>query len=429
MRSLVVLGSTGSIGTQTLDVISRYPGLARVRGLAASGSRPELLAQQAAQFAVERVAISSEQAADAVHEALVRHSRDLGVRPARVEVGLDAVENLAGSLTGTADGHGDVVLNAMTGSVGLRPTLAALASGARLALANKESLISGGALVTAAAGDGQLLPVDSEHTAIAQCVAGVPRDSIGRLVITASGGPFRGRTREELTEVTPAEALAHPTWAMGRTITTNSATLINKALEVIEACWLFGMPEDRVSVVVHPQSIVHSMVELVDGATIALASPPDMRHAIGWALGYPDHLPGLARPCDWTQAATWTFEPLDEGTFRAVALARQAHRQAGVRMAVLNAVNEEAVDAFHNVQLSFLGICDLVEAVLMRPDIPEPAQPLTVNTVLAAEEWARATARTAIATAVATGSDPVALARTLHMSTGYGLDQIQGRRS
>ena len=251
----------------------------------------------------------------------------------------------------------------------------------------------GGPLVTRAAAPGQILPVDSEHTAIAQALAGVRPDQVGRLVVTASGGPFRGRTRAELADVTPDQALAHPTWAMGRVITTNSATLVNKALEVIEACFLFDLPEDRVDVVVHPQSIVHSMATLVDGSTIAQASPPDMRHAIGWALAHPEKLPGLAAPLDFTAAQSWTFEPVDEETFPAIRLARGAHRESGGAMAVLNAANEEAVDAFFEGRLGFLGIVDLVAEVLSRPDRPRADLDGGAAALLEVEAWARRAAQ------------------------------------
>src|SRR5699024_2766288 len=309
----------------------------------------------------------------------------------RIDAGADAVADLAGSLA-----DGDVVLNAITGSVGLLPTLAALSSGARLALANKESLVVGGELVTDAAAPGQILPVDSEHTAIAQALAGVRHDQIDHLVVTASGGPFRGRTREQLTDVTPQQALAHPTWSMGRVITTNSATLVNKALEVIEACFQFDLPEDRVQVVLHPQSIVHSMVTLVDGSTIAQASPPDMRHAIGWALAHPEKLPGLAAALDFSTAQSWTFEPVDETTFPAISLARSAHREGHGAMAAYNAANEEAVAAFLSGALPFLGIVDLLSAVVEDPAGPRPAAPAGVDGVLAVEDWAPAAARTRI---------------------------------
>lgn len=392
LRRLVLLGSTGSIGTQTLEVLERFPDVARVRGLAAGGGRPELLAEQVLRHRPEHVAVADAGRAEDVERALGELLGAHGARAPRLSAGQDAVIELAGSL-----GAEDAVLNAMTGSIGLRPTLAALRSGARLALANKESLVAGGELVTRAAAPGQILPVDSEHTAIAQALAGVRPDQVARLIVTASGGPFRGRTRAELADVTAEQALAHPTWAMGPVITLNSATLVNKALEVIEACWLFGMPEDRVDVVVHPQSIVHSMATLVDGSTIAQASPPDMRHAIGWALAHPEKLPGLAAPLDVATAQTWTFEPVDEDTFGAIRLARAAHREGGGAMAAMNAANEEAVAAFFRGDLAFLGILEVIAAVLSAPDRPRAEPAGGVEGVLAVEDWARARARTVIA--------------------------------
>lgn len=390
-RRLVLLGSTGSIGTQALEVLLRFPDIARVHGLAVGGSRPELVAEQVLAHRPEHLVVSDLARADEVEAAVQRACRGSGVAAPRIAAGQDAVVDLAGSL-----GVGDVVLNAITGSVGLLPTLAVLASGARLALANKESLVVGGHLVTEAATPGQILPVDSEHTAIAQALAGVRHDQIDHLVVTASGGPFRGWTREQLAGVTPEQALDHPTWSMGRVITTNSATLVNKALEVIEACFQFELPEDRVQVVVHPQSIVHSMVTLVDGATIAQASPPDMRHAIGWALAHPEKLPGLAAALDFTTAQSWTFEPVDEDTFDAIALARAAHREGAGAMAVYNAANEEAVDAFFEARLDYLGITALIRAVLEHPERPRAARADGVAGLLAVESWARATAHTLI---------------------------------
>ena len=387
-RRLVLLGATGSIGTQALDVLTRYPDIARVHGLAVGGSRPELVAEQAVAHRPAQLVVSDAARAEAVGAAVHSACRDAGIPAPQITAGADAVVELAGSLA-----EGDVVLNAITGSVGLLPTLAALASGARLALANKESLVVGGHLVTDAAAPGQILPVDSEHTAIAQALAGVTHEQIDHLVVTASGGPFRGRSREQLAQVTPEQALAHPTWSMGRVITTNSATLVNKALEVIEACFQFDLPEDRVQVVVHPQSIVHSMVTLVDGSTIAQASPPDMRHAIGWALAHPEKLPGLAAPLDFRTAQSWTFEPVDEDTFDAIALARAAHREGGGAMAVYNAVNEEAVDAFFDGSLSFLGITALIREVLEDPQRPRAQRVDGVGGLLAVEEWARTAAR------------------------------------
>jgi 1-deoxy-D-xylulose-5-phosphate reductoisomerase len=277
-------------------------------------------------------------------------------------------------------------LNGITGSIGLAPTLAALASGATLALANKESLIVGGALVTGAARPGQIVPVDSEHSAIAQCLRAGRAEEVERLILTASGGPFRGRSREELHHVTPAQALNHPTWDMGRVVTTNSATLVNKGLELIEAHLLFGVALEAIDVVVHPQSVVHSMVQFTDGSVIAQASPPDMRLPIALGLGWPDRVPHAARPCDWTQSTAWTFEPLDAQAFPAVDLARDAAKQGSTYPAVFNAANEEAVEAFHAGQIGFLDIVDTVAAVLSEH---AGSSELSVESVLAAEEWAR----------------------------------------
>ena len=386
-RRLVLLGSTGSIGTQALDVLARFGDVATLHGLAVGGTRPGLVAEQVLAHRPAELVVSDPARVVAVREAVEAACSAAGLPSPRISAGAEAVVELAGSL-----GAQDVVLNAITGSVGLLPTLAALRSGARLALANKESLVVGGDLVTGAAAPGQILPVDSEHTAIAQALAGVRHDQIDHLVVTASGGPFRGRTRAELEGVTPEQALAHPTWSMGRVITTNSATLVNKALEVIEACFQFDLPEERVQVVVHPQSIVHSMVTLVDGSTIAQASPPDMRHAIGWALAHPEKLPGLAAPLDFSAAQSWTFEPVDEDTFDAIALARAAHRQGGGAMAVYNAVNEEAVDAFFDGRLDFLGITGLIRAVLELPTRPRAERADGVDALLELESWARTAA-------------------------------------
>ncbi|WP_345713000.1 1-deoxy-D-xylulose-5-phosphate reductoisomerase, partial [Kineococcus glutinatus] len=285
----------------------------------------------------------------------------------------------------------DVVLNGMTGSVGLGPTLSALAAGRTLALANKESLVAGGELVRAAAAPGQIVPVDSEHSALAQCLRGGRADEVARLVLTASGGPFRGRSREQLVDVTPAQALAHPTWSMGRVITTNSATLVNKGLELIEAHLLFGVDVDRIAVVVHPQSVVHSMVEFTDGSTLAQCSPPDMRLPIALGLSWPGRVPGAVPACDWTRAATWTFEPLDDDAFPAVALAAECARRGGGAPAVLNAANEECVEEFHAGRLPFPGIVDTLARVVAEHD-PAGA-PRDVAEVLAVEGWARRRAR------------------------------------
>ncbi len=358
MRRVLILGSTGSIGTQALDVIRANPGRFEVVGLAAGSHRAAVLAQ-AAEFGVEHTALGADEA-----EQLVR------------------------------DVEADVVLNGITGSVGLGPTLAALEAGRTLALANKESLIVGGDLVTALARPGQIVPVDSEHSAIAQALRSGDESEVRRLVLTASGGPFRGRARASLGAVTPAEALAHPTWDMGRVVTTNSATLVNKGLEVIEAHLLFGVAYDDIDVVVHPQSIVHSMVEFVDGSTIAQASPPDMRLPISLGLDWPHRIAGVGRPIDWTVATSWTFEPLDDEAFPAVQLAKRVGRAGGTYPAVFNAANEQAVDAFHEGRLSFTGIVDTVARIVDAHDAPAA---LTRESLAEAERWARDAADRAIA--------------------------------
>jgi 1-deoxy-D-xylulose-5-phosphate reductoisomerase len=285
----------------------------------------------------------------------------------------------------------DVVLNAVTGFSGLAATLAALRAGRVLALANKESLIVGGPLVAGLAAPGQIVPVDSEHSAIAQCLRSGTGSEVARLVLTASGGPFRGRSRAELDGITPEQALAHPTWNMGPVITINSATLVNKGLEVIEAHLLFGLGFDKIKVVVHPQSVIHSMVEFTDGSTIAQASPPDMRIPIALALGWPDRVPGAAPAIDWSSAHTWTFEPLDESAFPAVAIARQAGQAGGTAPAAYNAANEVCVDAFMAGRLPFAAIVDTVAQVVSEHDGRAKAA-VSLADVRAADRWARARA-------------------------------------
>ncbi|MEV0589556.1 1-deoxy-D-xylulose-5-phosphate reductoisomerase [Nonomuraea sp. NPDC050310] len=387
-RPVVVLGSTGSVGTQALDVLARDPGAFRVLALAAGGGRVGELADQAAAFGVEAVAVADPAAVPALREALAAR----GVAPA-VLGGHEGVAEVAAWPSGEA--VQPLVLNAITGALGLTSTLVALEAGRTLALANKESLIIGGPLVKRLAKPGQILPVDSEHSALQQCLwAGGPDgydpEAVRRLVVTASGGPFRGRPRAELGEVTPEMAMAHPTWNMGPVITINSATLVNKGLEVIEAHLLFDLPFDRIEVVVHPQSVIHSMVEYVDGSTIAQASPPDMRLPIALALAHPARLPGATAPVDWTRAHTWTFEPLDDEAFPAVELARQVGTAGGTAPAVYNAANEECVEAFRKGRLPFLGIVDTVACVVSEHVVTSAD---TVGEVLAADEWARARAR------------------------------------
>ncbi len=356
-RDVVILGSTGSIGTQALDLVRRNPDRFRVVGLTAGGSNRGLFDAQVAEFAPAYSGLGEE----ASTEAAAREC--------------------------------DVVLNGITGAVGLRPTLAALDAGTTLALANKESLIMGGPLVLDRAKPGQIVPVDSEHSALAQCLRGGTPEEVRRLVLTASGGPFGGRTREQLADVTPEQAMAHPTWDMGPVITINSATLVNKGLEVIEAHLLFGIPFDRIEVVVHPTSVVHSMVEFVDGSTLVQASPPTMLIPIALGLSWPDRVPDAAPSVDWSRPETWEFFPLDDEAFPAVALARAAGEAGGTAPAVYNAANEEAVDAFRAGRLAFNDIVPTVQAVLSRNDVPSEGHSMTVEDVLAADAWARVAAR------------------------------------
>jgi len=384
-RSVVLLGSTGSIGTQAADVIRRNPGRFRIAGLAAGGGNPGLLASQAIEFGAEVVAVEREPAAAELREALAGLAGPGARTQPKVLAGPDGVAEAAAWPC-------DVVLNAVTGFSGLAATLAALRAGRVLALANKESLIAGGPLVAGLARPGQIVPVDSEHSAIAQCLRGGAAGEVARLVLTASGGPFLHRSRAELEEVTPEQALAHPTWNMGPVITINSATLVNKGLEVIEAHLLFGVGFDAIEVVVHRQSVVHSMVEFADGSTIAQASPPDMRIPIALALGWPDRVPGAAPAVDWSAAHTWTFEPLDEQAFPAVRIAREAGTAGGTAPATYNAANEVCVDAFLAGRLAFTGIVDIVAQVVSEHD-GRAGGTAQLADVLAADQWARDRAR------------------------------------
>jgi 1-deoxy-D-xylulose-5-phosphate reductoisomerase len=404
-RDVVVLGSTGSIGTQALDIIRRNPGRFRVVALAAGGGNPELLARQAAEFAVPVLAVANPAAVPQVQEALVFLTGG-GASPGRpaspealagspealagspeVRAGADAVESLAALPC-------DVVLNGVDGAAGLRATLAALDAGRTLALANKESLIIGGSLVTSRAKPGQIVPVDSEHSTIAQCLRAGRPSEVRKLILTASGGPFRGWSRDELETVTPKQALSHPTWNMGPLITVNSATLVNKGLEVIEANLLFGVGLDKVDVVVHPQSIVHSMVEFVDGATVVMASPPDMRIPIALGLAWPERVADAAPAIDWSRAATWTFEALDQETFPAVPLARDVAAAGGTAPAVYNGANEACVGAFLAGSITFPRIVETVARIVSEHNDGRggPSEAGSVEDVLAVDAWARARA-------------------------------------
>ena len=378
-RSVVLLGSTGSIGTQALDVIERFPERFEVTGLSAGGASPDVLVTQARRHRVPVVAVADEAAGAAVRVGLAGTGT-------HVLTGADAAARLAG------DGA-DVVLNGITGSVGLGPTLAALGAGSTLALANKESLVLGGPLVRAAQRrPDQIVPVDSEHSAIAQALRSGTHAEVRRLVLTASGGPFRGSTRDQRKAATPAQALAHPTWSMGPVVTVNSATMVNKGLELIEAHLLFDVPPQDIVVVVHPQSVVHSMVEFVDGSTIAQASPPDMRLPIALGLTWPERLDAVVPACDWSASTAWTFEPLDEEAFPAVRLARAALAASGTHPAVYNAANEEAVAAFLAGRIGFLDIVATLTRVLDEHPGTSAAS-VDLPAVLAAERWARVRAR------------------------------------
>jgi 1-deoxy-D-xylulose-5-phosphate reductoisomerase len=378
---VLILGSTGSIGTQALDVIAANPDRFEVVGLAAGGGNPGLLARQRAETGVTNLAVADDAAVVQVGDVTY--------------AGPDAVTRLVENT------EADVVLNALVGALGLKPTLAALATGARLALANKESLVAGGPLVLKAAKPGQLVPVDSEHSAMAQCLRGGTPDEVAKIVLTASGGPFRGWSAERLEDVTPAQAGAHPTWSMGPMNTLNSASLVNKGLELIETHLLFGVPYDRIEVVVHPQSIVHSMVTFTDGSTLAQASPPDMKLPIALALGWPSRVPQVALACDFTIASRWDFEPLDAAVFPAVNLAREAGRKGGCLPAVYNAANEEAAEAFLAGRIRFPAIVRTIAEVLRAAD-QWAAEPATVEDVLDAQHWARDRAKGAVSREVVT---------------------------
>ena len=387
-RDIVLLGSTGSIGTQAADVVRRNPGRFRIAALAAGGGNPGLLAEQALEFGAEVIAVASDAAVGELRDAL----QALAARRGGPRRELPKILGGADAVAEVAAWPGDIVLNAVNGAVGLRATLAALDAGRVLALANKESLIMGGQLVAGRAAPGQIVPVDSEHSAIAQCLRGGRPEEVRKLVLTASGGPFLHRSRDELAGVTPEQALAHPTWNMGPVITINSATLVNKGLELIEAHLLFGVGYDRIEVVVHRQSVIHSMVEFTDGSTIAQASPPDMRIPIALALGWPHRVPAAGRPVDWAAPQNWTFEPLDTAAFPAVTLARQAGLAGGTAPAAYNAANEECVAAFLAGRIPFTGIVDTVARVVSEHD-DSARGVISIEEILAADAWARERAR------------------------------------
>ncbi|GGM82351.1 1-deoxy-D-xylulose 5-phosphate reductoisomerase [Dactylosporangium sucinum] len=392
-REIVLLGSTGSIGTQAIDIVRRNTDRFRVVGIGAGGGNVALLAQQALELGVDVVGVAKASVAQDLQLAFYAEASRRGwatgdFKLPKILAGPDAMTELA-------EWPCDTVLNGVVGSLGLAPTLAALKAGRTLALANKESLVAGGPLVRKVARPGQIVPVDSEHSALAQALRSGTANEVRRLVLTASGGAFRGRRREELEHVTVQEALAHPTWDMGPVVTINSATLVNKALEVIEAHELFNVPYVDIHVMVHPQSVIHSLVEFVDGSTIAQCSPPDMRLPIALALGWPERVKDAAAGVDWSKAHTWELRPLDDDAFPAVKLAKAAGEAGRCRPAIYNAANEECVAAFTAGDLPFLGIVETLERVLTAA--PDFAEPGTVDDVLAAESWARASAREIIA--------------------------------
>lgn len=396
---VVILGSTGSIGTQAFDVIDAHPGEFEVVALSAGGNDVHALAAQVVAHRPAVVGVAREAAVRDLQAAVTALAGSAAagdfVAP-RYLAGPDAATRIAAH-------PADVVLNGITGSVGLQPTLAALGAGSVLALANKESLIAGGPLVRAAAAPGQIVPVDSEHSALAQCLLAGNSQEVRRLVLTASGGPFRNATMADLAEVSVAQALNHPTWDMGPVVTINSATMVNKGLEVIEAHLLFDVAFDDIAVVIHPQSVVHSMVEFIDGSTIAQVSPPDMRLPIALGLAWPRRLPVVAPACDWTTAATWEFQPLDNQRFPAVDLAKMAGRAGGTAPAVFNAANEEAVAAFLAGNIGFTEIVETVTAVVnehLGDDSFVHGTGMALADVFSAQDWARENAQRVLARSV-----------------------------
>jgi 1-deoxy-D-xylulose-5-phosphate reductoisomerase len=380
MRDVVILGSTGSIGVQALEIIEANPGQFRVVALTAAGNNIDLLVAQAIKFKVSVVGVTYN--ADQVRS---------GLPGVQVIDGPDASTEVAAITC-------DVVLNAITGSIGLAPTLAALRVGNTLALANKESLVAGGEMVMALAKPGQLLPVDSEHSALWQALKSGTTSEVSKLILTASGGPFRDR--DDLSTVTIAEALAHPTWAMGPVVTINSSTLVNKGLEIIEAHYLFDIPYAQIEAVIHPQSVVHSLVEFVDGSTIAQASPPNMKGPIAYALSYPDRLAKASVPIDWSAASTWSFAPIDTVKFPAVDLARRCGSLGGGLPAIFNAANEVAVAAFLDSHIGYSAIIDTVDAVVQQLSPSAVSSLRNLADVSAIEDDARRVAHEVIKRAV-----------------------------
>ncbi|MFZ9248484.1 MAG: 1-deoxy-D-xylulose-5-phosphate reductoisomerase [Candidatus Nanopelagicales bacterium] len=349
IRRVSILGSTGSIGTQGLEVIDQHRDKFKVVGLSA-GSNVSLLKDQINKFKPEVVSVKDEESKKKLLETNFDHKFE-------ILVGKNASAEVAKYPC-------DVVLNGITGAAGLLPTLETLKAGHKLALANKESLVIGGKLVLDLAQEGQIIPVDSEHSALAQCLRGEKKSEIKKLILTASGGPFRGKSTEELKNVTVEQTLNHPTWNMGPVVTINSASLMNKGLEIIEAHLLFGIEFEKIDVVVHPQSIIHSMIEFIDGSTMAQASPPNMKLPIALGLSWPDRLMNVQNPIDWTKSQSWTFENVDDKVFKAINLAKKVGKAAGSAPAAMNAANEECVSAFIERKISFLSIVEIVEQVV-----------------------------------------------------------------
>ena len=378
-RQLVILGSTGSIGVQALEIVAANPTRFSVLAITCAGSHPEKVIEQAKKFGVKYVGVTKN--AEQIRIALP---------------GVEVLDGLSAS-TEIAAISCDVVLNAITGSIGLAPTLAAIDAGNRVALANKESLVAGGDIVMSRAKPDQLLPVDSEHSALWQALIGEDRSSISKLILTASGGPFRNRA--DLSSVTVAEALSHPTWVMGPVVTINSATLMNKGLEIIEAHYLFGVPYSKIEAVIHPQSVVHSLVEFVDGSTLAQASPPNMKGPISFALGYPNRVVGSMSPVDWTTSHSWEFSPIDLNRFPAVGLALHCGERGKGLPAIFNAANEVAVQAFVDENISFTDIVKTVSAVIEKLDTASLSSPRDIDDVSAIEKDARYVASSEVARA------------------------------
>ena len=378
MKQVAILGSTGSIGCNTLRVIEAFNTEFGVAALGA-GSQVELLAEQIEQFRPRVVSVSDEAAADKLRHELKKRSV---VAQPKIFIGVDGLSEVA-----TVEGA-EIVIGAVVGALGLLPTYRALELGRRVALANKETLVVAGELMTQAAerSGAELLPVDSEHNALHQCLRGEKRHELKRLILTASGGPFRNASREEIEQATIAQALNHPTWRMGAKITIDSATLMNKGLEVIEAHWLFNCSADEIDIVVHPQSVVHSMIELVDGSIIAQLGVTDMRHAIQYALTYPDRMTSQLPPLDLATLSKLEFFPPDSEKFPCLKLAYRALRTGGTMPAVLNAANEVAVAAFLAEKISFGDIPRLIQSACDAHQV-EPA--LSLNVVLSADQWAR----------------------------------------